>query len=80
MAVKRKDGYWVIKATTRTTRIEPLHIYGNAANLEDRTRFFCMGIDLNSQKRTFQFLFCRPDWLHSHDVQGVYSSGSKCTK
>ena len=30
-----------------------------------------MRIDLNSQKRTF-LLFCPPDWLHSHDVQGVY--------
>ena len=46
--------------------IDPLHVCGNAANLEDRTiRFFL-------QKRNF-LLFCPPDWLHSHDVQGVYS-------
>ena len=30
-----------------------------------------MRIDLNSQKRKL-LLFCPPDWLHSHDVQGVY--------
>ena len=48
-----------------------LHVRGNAANLGDRIiRFFYMRIDLNSQKRTFR-LFCPPDWLHSHDVQGV---------
>ena len=46
--------------------IDPLHVRGNAANLEDRTiRFFYMRIDLNSQKRKF-LLFCSPDWLHSH--------------
>ena len=28
--------------------------------------------NLNSQKRKFR-LSCPPDWLHSHDVQGVYS-------
>ena len=45
----------------------------SAANLEDSTiRFFLhMRIDLNSQKRKF-LLFCPPDWLHSHYVQGVY--------
>ena len=52
--------------------IDPLHVRGNAANLEDRTiRFFYMRIDLNSQKRKF-LLFCPPEWLHSHDVRGVY--------
>ena len=56
--------------------LDPLHVCGNAANLEDRTiRFFYMRIDLNSQKRKF-ILFCPPDWLHSHDVQGVYSVGA----
>ena len=39
--------------------IDPLHVSGNAANLEYRTiRFFL-------QKRKF-LLFCPPDWLHSH--------------
>ena len=33
--------------------------------------FFSKRIDLNSQRRKF-ILFCPPDWLHSHDVQGVY--------
>ena len=33
--------------------------------------FYMVLIDLNSQKRN---LFCYPDWLHSHDVQGVYST------
>ena len=30
-----------------------------------------MKIDLNSQKKKI-ILFCPPDWLHSHDMQGVY--------
>ena len=30
-------------------------------------------MDLNSQKRKF-LLLCPPDWLHSHDVQEVYTS------
>ena len=51
--------------------INPLHVRGNAANLEDKTRYFYMRIDLNSQKRKY-LLFCPPDWLHSYDVQGVY--------
>ena len=65
--------YRVEKLQFRTAGIDPLHIHGNAANdLEDRTiRIFNMRIDLNSQKRKF-LLFCPPDWLHSHDVQGVY--------
>ena len=34
--------------------IDPLHVLGNAANLEDRTIiFFYMKIDLNSEKRKF---------------------------
>ena len=58
--------------TTKLNRsIDPLQVRGNAANLEDRTiRFFYTRIDLNAQKRKF-ILFCPPDWLHSHDVQGV---------
>ena len=52
----------------------PIDVRGKyAANLEDRTiRFVYTRIDLNSQKRKF-LLFFPPDWLHSHDVQGVYN-------
>ena len=58
--------------------IEPLHVRENAANLEDRTiRFFYMRIDLNSQKIKC-LLFYPPNWLHSHDVQGVYSVRCVC--
>ena len=67
--------FYVMKCVEMATCIiDPLHVHGNAADQEDRTiRFFNMRIDLNSQKRKF-LLFCPPDyWLHSHDVQGVYS-------
>ena len=43
--------YRVEKLHFRTAGIDPLHIHGNAANLEDRTiRFLYMRIELNSQK------------------------------
>ena len=35
------------------------------------SRLAGLRIDLNSQKIKFP-LFCPPDWLHSHDVQGAY--------
>ena len=53
-------------------QIDPLHVRGRQSNIY----FFYMRIDLNSQKRTF-LLFCPPDWLHSHDVQGVYRKTQK---
>ena len=50
--------------------IDPLHVHGNAANLGDRT------ICLHENRSQFpeEKLFCPPDWLHSHYVQGAYKT------
>ena len=43
---------------------DPLHVGENAANLG--------GTTIRSQFPETFYLVCPPDWLHSHDVQGVY--------
>ena len=40
----------------------------------EQSDFFYTRIDPNAQKRKF-ILFCPPDWLHSHDMQGSIESG-----
>ena len=39
--------------------IDPLHVCGNAANLEDETK------EIFASVKNI-LLFCTPDWLHSH--------------
>ena len=46
--------------------IDPLHVCGNAANLEDKTKEIFASV-----KKIL--LFCTPDWLHSHRrAKGLY--------
>ena len=44
--------------------IDPFHVCGNAANLEDKTKEIFASV---------KQLICTPDWVHSHRCARVYS-------
>ena len=50
-----------------------MHVCGNAANLWiEKKRFFLHNNRSQFPEEKIAFVFCPPDWLHFHDVQGVY--------
>ena len=51
--------------------VDPLHVCGNTANLEDRTILFLHENRSQFPEEKISFVFA-PDSLHSHDVQGFY--------
>ena len=50
---------------------DPLHVRGNAANLgKEQYDFFLHENRSQFPEANIVILFCPPDWLHSHYVQG----------
>ena len=68
------DAYNLIKESPFSTdtliEIDPLHVCGNAANLEDKTRFFYRSENF--------FCFVLQIGCIPTDVQGVYFASSWC--